>query len=55
MPWRMAFIETTLWDDWFIAELVIDMLFFIDVIVNCVSAYYDNEGTLVVDRRTILL
>jgi hypothetical protein len=30
MPWRMAFIDSVMWDDWFLAELVIDGLFFSD-------------------------
>ena len=55
MPWRMAFIDTTLWDGWFIAELVIDALFFIDIIVNCFSAYYDKETNLVTDKKKIFL
>ena len=55
MPWRMAFVENTFWDDWFFAELVIDFLFFIDVIVNCLSAYYNNEGILVTSRSRIFL
>jgi hypothetical protein len=54
MPWRMAFIDTVMWDDWFIAELVIDGLFFCDFLVNCFSAFYDYEGMLVTDRRKIL-
>ena len=53
MPWRMAFIDTVLWDDWFFVELVIDSLFFIDIIVNCLSAYYDKEGALIKDRGKI--
>jgi hypothetical protein len=53
MPWRMAFIDSVMWDDWFIAELIIDFLFFLDFIVNCFSAYLDYEGKLVVDRRKI--
>jgi hypothetical protein len=54
MPWRMAFIDTKMWDDWFIFELCIDGLFFIDFLVNCFSAYYDYEGVLVTDRKKIL-
>lgn len=51
MPYRMAFIESVMWDDWFIAELIIDILFFTDFIVNCLSAYYNSDGVLVVDRK----
>ena len=34
MPYRMAFIESEFGDDWFYTEIVIDSLFFIDLIVN---------------------
>lgn len=34
MPYRMAFIEAEIWSDWFIAELIIDLLFLTDVVVN---------------------
>jgi len=50
MPFRMAFIEPAIWSDWFIAELVIDFLFLIDVIVNCFSAYMDEDQKLITDR-----
>ena len=55
MPWRMAFIDSYLWDDWFIAELVIDGLFLVDVICNCMSAFWDYEGNLVTSRKEIIL
>ena len=51
MPYRMAFIESELWDDWFIAELCIDFLFFVDFLVNCFSAYYDSDGNLITNRK----
>ena len=39
MPYRMAFVEPVMWDSWFYVELVIDVLFFMDVIVNMNSVY----------------
>jgi hypothetical protein len=53
MPYRMAFIDSTFGDDWFYAELVIDILFFTDLLVNCNSAYIDNEAMLITDRKMI--
>jgi hypothetical protein len=50
----MAFLETEMWDDWFFVELCIDILFFIDVLVNCFSAYMTEEGELVTNRRKIM-
>lgn len=55
MPFRIAFIENKLFDEWFFIDLFIDVLFFIDVLVNLTSAYYDNEGQLVVSRYKILI
>jgi hypothetical protein len=34
MPYRMAFIKTEFLGPWFIAELIIDFLFFCDVVFN---------------------
>jgi CRP-like cAMP-binding protein len=53
-PYRIAFSE----DDgvyWIITDLIVDFLFFCDVVVNCFLAYYDYDMNLVVDKRKILL
>ena len=50
MPFRMAFIDSKMYDDWFYFELTIDGLFFLDLILNFFSAYYSNDGTLIVNR-----
>jgi len=55
MPYRIAFIDNKLFDEWFFLDLMIDILFFIDVIVNMTSAYYDNEGRLVTSRYMIMV
>ena len=34
MPYRIAFIENKIFDAWFYVDLLIDILFLIDVIVN---------------------
>ena len=54
MPYRMAFIDSELYDDWFWIEISIDALFFCDFLVNCTSAYYGSEGMLITDRRKII-
>ena len=51
----MAFIDATPFNDWFVFELVIDILFFLDILVNCFSAYLDEEGNLISNRRQILI
>jgi len=50
MPYKIAFIESEPGDGWFYLEIVLDLLFFVDVIVNIFSAYYDNESQLVTNR-----
>lgn len=55
MPYVMAFIETEQWDIWFFIALVMDILFLGDFIFNCTTAYFDNEGNLVVNRKKIMV
>lgn len=54
MPFKLAFIDSVTFDSWFYADLVIDGLFFVDICVNCISAYYDYDGKLVTDRGRII-
>lgn len=46
MPYRLAFIETQLFEPWAVAELIIDALFLIDIFVNIFSSYYTTENKL---------
>lgn len=55
LPFVMAFIETQEWDVWFSISLTLDLLFMVDFLLNCVTAYYDNESNLVTSRRKIFL
>ena len=56
MPYKMAYIDSEIGDEWFIVDMTVDALFFIDVLVNCTTAYQDEmEGTLVTSRKKILL
>ena len=55
MPYRMAFIQSVMYDSWFYVELCVDALFFIDLLINCFSAYYNNHGHLVTDRKIIII
>ena len=47
MPYEMAFIDSIIWDTWFIVSLVIDLLFMIDLIINFFTAYFNNEGEII--------
>lgn len=51
-PYRIALVEV---DDlgWIIANYTIDFLFFVDIILNFNSAYYDEDFEIVEDRWTI--
>ena len=51
----MAFVESNMYDDWFYVELVIDGLFFLDLILNFFSAYYTNDGTLIISRERVAI
>lgn len=55
MPYRIAFVDPEKHSFWWFLELFIDSLFFLDVIVNINSAYYDSEGQLVKSRKRIFL
>ena len=44
MPYKISFIDSKPGDGWYYLDIVLDLLFFIDVLVNIFSAYYDNEG-----------
>lgn len=54
MPYRLAFMEGN--EDetsWFVAERMVDGLFFMDVILICFTAVEDSNGNLITDNRRI--
>lgn len=53
MPFSMAFIQSESKDIWYILDLVIDVLFFIDLVVNCITCYNNDQGVLIVSRSKI--
>jgi hyperpolarization activated cyclic nucleotide-gated potassium channel 1 len=53
MPYHMAFVETQSTGQWFIIDAVIDVSFFLDIIVVFFSAYEEDDGSIVTDRRRI--
>lgn len=40
---------------WFAFELIVDFLFLIDILITLNSAYYNDEGTLITSRSSIVL
>jgi hyperpolarization activated cyclic nucleotide-gated potassium channel 1 len=55
MPFVMAFIETEKFDSWFYISMILDLLFMLDFFVNCLTAFYNKEGILIISRKEILL
>lgn len=55
MPYRIAFIEGVVYDSWWWLDNTLNLLFFIDFIVNCISAYYDELDNLIYNHKKILL
>lgn len=53
MPFTTAFIETGAMDKWFFIEISIDSFFFVDLLLNLNTAYYEKDGELVVKRGKI--
>lgn len=39
---------------WNYIDIAVDLLFWIDLVINMLSAYYDEEGKLVQDRKTVI-
>lgn len=55
MPWVMAFEEVVLVNSWFVAETLIDFIYFLDIIITLNTAYYDLFGRIIVDRKKIFM
>lgn len=55
MPYTLTFLDYENLGIWGIMDLVLDFIFFIDILINFCSAYIDQDGCLVKDRRTITI
>lgn len=55
MPYRITFIVGTDYDYWWFLDNFLNILFFIDFLVNCLSAYYDDCDKLIYSHKKILL
>lgn len=53
-PYRVA-LESEDTIAWLVVDSAVDSLFFIDLVLNCFQAYYDNTKNLVTSRKKILL
>lgn len=53
MPFSLAFCEAEPWNAWYVIDIVLDCLFFTDLVINLFSAYYDSNSNLVTSRTKI--
>lgn len=53
-PYRVCVVETDS-PDWTYADITVDCLFFLDIILNSLQAYYDENCNLITDRKKTLL
>ncbi len=56
-PFRVCFVddEDDSADNLAKIDLIFDLLFLVDIIVNFVSAFYDEYGEIVVDFKSIFI
>jgi hypothetical protein len=53
MPYRLAYADSVFFDAWAIVDILLDSLFFIDIIINFLSSYQNDEGETIADFKTI--
>lgn len=55
MPYSTVFLETGQFDSWFIIEIILDSLFFLDIIINLNTGFYNADGFFIRKRFPIFL
>jgi hypothetical protein len=55
MPFSMAFIQNDSKGVWYVLDLTIDGLFFVDLLINCITCYTNDSGVLVISRCSIFI
>ena len=55
MPFTTVFLETGNLDKWFVIELIIDSVFFIDLILNLNTGYITPSGDFISSRQKIIM
>lgn len=53
MPLTIAFFETDSEDEWYYIDIILNCLFFADILITFNSAYYDNCGVLISERKAV--
>lgn len=54
-PFKVCFIDFDGYGFWFAVDVVFDILFFFDLIINFFSAYLDAENKIVDDHKKIII
>ena len=54
MPYAIAFLETARLDAWFYINIIVDLSFIIDIIVNLFSGYYEKHMAIVKSHKKII-
>lgn len=54
MPIRVAFYEVVFFDSWTIADICIDFLFALDIVVNCITAFERRDGGMETNHMRIM-
>jgi len=59
VPYRLAFIKRFIYydelDAWKILDILTDIFFFVDIILNFFTAYFDKNQILETDKRKIAI
>ncbi|CAG9334631.1 unnamed protein product [Blepharisma stoltei] len=54
MPFEMSFLNETKGDEWWWTDVCLNILFFTDFVINCFTAFYDEDSLLVTGQAKIL-
>ena len=54
MPYSTVFLETGQLDMWFVIEVLLDSIFFLDILINLNTGFHTADGYFVGDRLQIL-
>ena len=55
MPVELAFTDSDVSQYWSDFDLIIDFSFMLDWLINCISAFYDEDGNLVYNNKQIMI
>lgn len=53
LPVRVAFYDTTFFDVWAVLDIVVDLLFAVDILMNCLFSFYSPSGVLEIQLNII--